>query len=446
MAVNPNMNGTLSYATEYLSELSQWFPRVLMFGDLYATPNNNRYRWTGSKTIEIPSIRTSGRTNGDRDSIGTAQRNYDNAWEPKTLSRHRKWSTLVHPRDIDETNYVASISNITQVFNETQKFPEMDAYTISKIYSDWTSVAGEDGNIHVADTTALTASTILGVFDKLMLKMDNARVPVTGRILYVTNEVNTILKTAEGISRSMNITTGPNAIDRRVNRLEEVQIKPVPAELMKTIYDFTEGWKPGIGAAQINMCLVHPLAVITPVTYEFADLSAPSAVTEGKFIYFEESFEDVFILNKKSDAIQFNITAPDFAPITLSADPASTTYPWTDKKAGDFQSNINVTGTNITGTLQFIEGGLASSGPLAGDGNFLALKLTADDWSVYDSVKVGLSPSAGTGLVEIKDDPDHDVVLKITQQYTQDFVIETTVNGVVSSRMWALDELNCLQK
>jgi hypothetical protein len=56
------------------------------------------------------------------------------------------------------------------------------------------------------------------------------------------------------------------------------------------------------------MFLVHPLAVITPVSYEFADLSAPSAVTEGKYYYYEESHEDVFILNKQAGAIRFNIT------------------------------------------------------------------------------------------------------------------------------------------
>ena len=308
MPVNPNLNQTLSYADEYQKELVQWFPRVLMFGDLYATPNNNRFRWTSSKTIEIPSIRTSGRTNADRDSIGTAQRNYDNAWEPKTLSNQRKWSTLVHPRDIDETNYVASIANITKVFNETQKFPEMDAYTISKIYTDWTSVAGESGVTHAADTTAITAANILSVFDNMMLAMDNARVPVTGRILYLTNEAHLLLKSAAGITRNIDVESGPNGIDRRVNRLDEVTIKPVPAELMKTVYDFTEGWAPGTGAKQINMVLIHPLAVITPVSYEFADLSMPSAVTEGKYYYYEESFEDVFILNKHSDAIQFNIT------------------------------------------------------------------------------------------------------------------------------------------
>ena len=78
---------------------------------------------------------------------------------------------------------------------------------------------------------------------------------------------------------------------------------------MKTAYDFTEGWAVDDDASQINMFLVHPLAVIAPVSYEFADLSAPSAVTEGKYYYYEESHEDVFILNKQAGAIRFNITA-----------------------------------------------------------------------------------------------------------------------------------------
>ena len=57
------------------------------------------------------------------------------------------------------------------------------------------------------------------------------------------------------------------------------------------------------------MCLIHPLAVITPVSYQFSQLDEPSAGSEGKYVYFEESFEDVFILNKKKNAIQFNVTA-----------------------------------------------------------------------------------------------------------------------------------------
>ena len=299
----------LNYATEYSRALSQAFPYVLNYGALYATPNNNRYRWVNAKTIEIPSISTTGRVNANRDSIAVAQRNYDNAWEPKTLRNERKWSTLVHPMDIIQTNMVTTIQNITQVFNEEQKFPEMDAYTISKIYADWlTTIDPVTGQARVADTTTLTVSNILNVFDAMMLKMDNERVPANGRILYVTHEVNNIIKNADKVSRSIDVTSGPNAVDRRVNRLDEVQIIPVPATLMKTLYSFTSGWAVDNGASQINMFLVHPIAVITPVSYTFAQIDEPSAGSEGKYIYYEESFEDVFILNKKSGAIQFNIT------------------------------------------------------------------------------------------------------------------------------------------
>ena len=299
----PSASGlALNYATEYSRALSQAFPYVMNFGALYATPNNNRYRWVNAKTIEIPSISTTGRVNADRDTVAFAQRNYDNAWETKTLKNERKWSTLVHPMDIDQTNMVTTISNITQVFNEEQKFPEMDAYTVSKIFQDWETLGKQ------ADTTELTVSNVLSVFDDLMLKMDNARVPSNGRILYVTHEVKKLLNNADKVQRQINVESGPNAIDRRVNRLDEVQVIGVPATLMKTLYKFTTGWEIAAGADQINMFLVHPLAVITPVSYTFSRLDAPSALSEGKYTYYEESFEDVFILNKKADAIQFNIT------------------------------------------------------------------------------------------------------------------------------------------
>jgi len=322
--VAPANNGTtgsgpINYATEYSRALSQMWPYVLNFGALYATPNNNRYRWVNAKTIEIPSISTTGRVDANRDTVAFAQRNYENAWETKTLKNQRKWSTLVHPMDIDQSNMVNTIANITQVFNEEQKFPEMDAYTISKIYKDWTtSITGDAAHGaytgKTADTTQLTTTSILGVFDALMLKMDNARVPANGRILYVTHEVKSMLKNAQidannTIGRSLSVESGPNAIDRRISRLDEVQVIGVPATLMKTLYNFTSGWAPANSAAQINMMLIHPLAVITPVSYTFARLDAPNALSEGKYVYYEESFEDVFILNKKADAIQFNITA-----------------------------------------------------------------------------------------------------------------------------------------
>lgn len=293
----------LNYATEYSQALAGAYPYALYFGALYGTPNNNRYRFVDARTIAIPSISTTGRVDADRDTIATAQRNYNNAWENKTLTHQRQWSTLVHPKDIDQTNHVASIANITAEFNQNQKFPEMDAYTVSQLYKLWTEQS------MTADKTALSASNILAVFDSLMEKMDEKRVPVTGRILYVPVPVKTMLKNAAGMTRNFDVKTGGSKIDRSISRIEEVEIVGVPSELMKTKYDFTAGYKVDSTAKQINMFLVHPSAVITPVSYESSSLDEPRAITGGKWLYYEESHEDVFILNKRADALQFNVEA-----------------------------------------------------------------------------------------------------------------------------------------
>lgn len=294
----------LNYAKEYMQALIQAFPYVLYFGHLFAAPNNGRYRWINSNVIEIPTITTTGRVDGDRDTIGTKKRNYNNSWTPLTLSNHRTWQTLVHPRDISETNQVASIANITRVFNEEQKFPEMNAYCVSKIYADW--IAGGK----TADATVLTTDNILTVFDKFMTAMDNARVPRQGRVLYVTPETRTLINNAKAITRMMDITSQSQAVQRAITSIDEVEIaQSVPTDMMKTVYDFTEGWAVDNTAKQINMLLVHPQAVITPISYEFAQLDPPSAGSEGKWEYFEESFEDVFILPHRLDAVAFNISA-----------------------------------------------------------------------------------------------------------------------------------------
>ena len=87
------------------------------------------------------------------------------------------------------------------------------------------------------------------------------------------------------------------------------------------------------------------------------------------------------------------------------------------------QSDITVTDGKITGTLNFIEGGLSPSGPLAGDGYFIALKWSDPDKDAT-SLKVGLVPSAsGMELVECIDDPDRNGVFKITDKDNQKLYI-----------------------
>ena len=300
----------VNYAESYERALAQAYPNVLNFGELYNTANNQTYKFVDSKTIHIPSISVGGRTNVNRDVMnGSFQRNVDNSFETKTLTFYREWSTSIDPADVLDTNMILTIQNATQVFNETQKFPEKDAYTISKIYADWVA----EGK--TADTTVLTVDNVLTVFDKMMEGMDEALVPSQGRILYVTPAVKTLLKSASQIGLSRSVQNGANTINRVVDRLDEINLITVPSFLMKTAYDFTTGFEPSASAKQVNLFLVHPSAILTPNKYAFVGMEAPAAGTKGDYIYYEKEYSDVFILNNRTGAIAFNISDSEDASL-----------------------------------------------------------------------------------------------------------------------------------
>lgn len=112
------------------------------------------------------------------------------------------------------------------------------------------------------------------------------------------------------------------------------------------------------------------------------------------------------------------VNANSFDRPTVTAPTQSTEY-W-GHQVSEFQADdLAVSGDNITGTLYDFEGW--ASGPLAGPGHFLAVKFSSIDTDAT-GVKVGLVPSAGTGLVEL--DSDKDAVFKIADKDRQQLHVE----------------------
>lgn len=293
---------TTNYAVQYQQALANAFPKVLHFGALWRAANASKYKVVDAKTIKLPVLDTTGRVEGSRGTINGPSMRHSNDWETKELSNHRKWDTLVHPVDIQQTNMVLTIQNITKAYNEQQKFQEMDCYVSSKLYTDWEDVGG------TANSDTLTKENILEYVDEEMERMDEAFVPRVGRILYVTPTAHKIIKNSQDLRRSLSATD--RAVNRSIDRIDDLNIEVIPSALMKTLYDFTVGAKPATGAKQIDMMFLHPDAVLPVQQYAAVMLSEPSAVTEGKYVYFEEAFEDIFILNRRKDAMAFHVTAP----------------------------------------------------------------------------------------------------------------------------------------
>lgn len=66
-----------------------------------------------------------------------------------------------------------------------------------------------------------------------------------------------------------------------------------------------------------------------------------------------------------------------------------------------------------------------SGNPAEQNGNYLALNLAGNTYTGLTSVKVGLEPSYGSGLVEIINDPDKNIVLKIANKNQKVKVVQT---------------------
>jgi hypothetical protein len=116
--------------------------------------------------------------------------------------------------------------------------------------------------------------------------------------------------------------------------------------MMKTAYTFTEGWAVGSGAQQINFVIVDPMAVAAPVKYETAMMSAPTAQSKGKYLYYERYYYGAFILNERQAGVYAHLgAAPSLGTLTVTSVAGT-------KTAGD--TVISVAGNGING--QPVEG------------------------------------------------------------------------------------------
>lgn len=299
----PFTPSAINYAVQYGKELANAYPYLSYFGDIWGSQNSQRFRPINANSIMIPSMEVGGAHAVNRDAMnGQFTRKFNLTWEPKVMTMYREWDTILDEMDIVETNEVATIANITRTFNEFQKIPEMDAYMASKLGAFSTAAS-------TADSTALTAANILSKWDDYLEAMTNARVNRDRVICYVTPATYKLLKQAAGITRFLEVANGIQAVDRNIAKLDGVRIVEVPSDLMQSAYDFTEGFVATQAAKQINLIMVDPLAVIAPVVYEVSMISAPSAATKGKNVYYESYYYDVFNLSKRTAGIRANISA-----------------------------------------------------------------------------------------------------------------------------------------
>ena len=256
----------LEYATIFSNVLRELYGQELTCDDLYHS--NSDIQIVNGKDIKIPKLSVSGykdHTRGGSFNSGT----YSNGYETKTLDHDRDIEFTVDPLDVDETNLVVTVSNIQNRFEKTQAIPELDSYTYSKIYTEAKRVNAK------IKTTALTSANVLSDFDDNLEAFAEAGVPLDRVILYATPGYKKLLKNAEGIQRTLEVSSS-SGIDRRVRSLDDInKIVEVPSARMKSLFDFTDGCKVDSTAKQIDYILIDPEAQVSRVKYAYIKMFTP---------------------------------------------------------------------------------------------------------------------------------------------------------------------------
>lgn len=286
-----------NYVDSFQTVLQQKYAQELTSAAL----TTDKVQWMGAKTIKLPRMDVAGYKDHSRTG-GWNRQAISNDFELKVLEHDRDVEFYVDAMDVDETNQILSAANVTNVFEAEQAIPELDKYRYSKLYAEYTSFGG------TPDTEVPTISNVLQIYDQLMENMDEAGVPQSGRILYATPPIHTLLKQAEDIRRFASVQTNNGQIDRVVRSLDDVTLIKVPSDRMKSVYDFSDGAVTGVGAKQINMILVHPSAVLAPIKHSAIYLWEPGSHTGGDgWLYQNRRYTDLFLIQRKVTGVQINM-------------------------------------------------------------------------------------------------------------------------------------------
>ena len=245
---------------------------------------NQDYDWVGVKTVNVYSIQTSPMNDYTRTGLaryGTPAELQDNIQE-LTLRKDRSFTyTIDLGNNIDQLNIKGAGTALDRQLREVV-IPEVDTYRLAMI------AAGAGGS----DDTEADASNAYELFLKAQEFMGNNKVPVAGRVAFMTYGYFNFLKldpsfVQSGDMAEISLTRGV------MGAVDGVPLIPVASSYLP---------------ADTQFILIHPIAATAPVKLsEYTLHDNPPGIsgnlTEGRAYY------DCFVLNSKKNGIYVSTSA-----------------------------------------------------------------------------------------------------------------------------------------
>lgn len=197
--------------------------------------NAGQVKYTGGNEVKIPTIKTQGLGDYNRDS-GFVQGAITLSYKTMALTQDRGRTFHIDAMDVDETNFVTNVGNVMGVFQNEQVIPEIDSYRYSRIF------ALAKGKNRVTENYTADKSTILAKLrEDIMAIRDNAAL---NSDLVIIMSPKTVGILSDSVENSRQIDVGnfeQGSLNISVKRFEGFPIIEVPSARLKTIYKKNDG-------------------------------------------------------------------------------------------------------------------------------------------------------------------------------------------------------------
>lgn len=226
------MANTINYATLFQGALDTQMVQGATSG--WMESNAGQVIYNGGKDIKIPKIVMDGLANYDRTN-GFTSGSVTLDYETKTMTMDRGRTFMLDAQDVNESNFVASASNVMSEFQKTAVIPEVDAYRYSKIAT--LAIAGSRASggytPAVADILSKLKSDIAAIQDVI------GDVPL---IITMSRLTKNVLENSAELSKQLVMTDfASGAYTTKVSMIDDCPIIPVPSARLKTAYIFNDG-------------------------------------------------------------------------------------------------------------------------------------------------------------------------------------------------------------
>lgn len=197
--------------------------------------NAGEVKYNGGDTVKIPTLSVDGLANYDRDN-GYNRGAVSLKYQDFKLTQDRGRKFLLDSMDVDETNFLATGTNVMTTFQKEQVIPEVDAYRYSKIAAYATQESRKTDAFTPDDTN------VIKQLNKEIMEIEDLIGETGDLVIVMSARVQSVLNEAAGAKGLLdvgNFTQG--AYNTRVRTYNEIPIISVPSARMKSQYVFNDG-------------------------------------------------------------------------------------------------------------------------------------------------------------------------------------------------------------